>query len=223
MRDDHHRLAPRREIRDDREHLSDETRIERRRRLIEQQHHRLHRERARDRDALLLSTGERVGRRFGECREADALEQGARPRVGSRRREPEHMARRLGDVPERREVREEMEALEDHPDAAAHGPQRRRVRALAHPRSQPVTRDLHLARGERREIVHRAEERRLPAARRPDDRHHLAAPHLEVDPPEHALPAEPALEAADRHHRAVVHAGAGASLRSRRRASRESG
>src|SRR5439155_26572087 len=53
---DHHRLPARRQVRDHGEHLAYQARVERRRRLVEQQHHGLHRERPRDRDALLLAT-----------------------------------------------------------------------------------------------------------------------------------------------------------------------
>ena len=66
----------------DGEHRADELRIERRGRLVEQHDLRLERERAGDRDALLLAARElgRVGR--GLVGEPDPLERRAAERVG---------------------------------------------------------------------------------------------------------------------------------------------
>ena len=61
VRRDQHRHPARRELADHVEHLRDELRVERARHLVEQQQLRLHRERADDRDALLLPAREPVG------------------------------------------------------------------------------------------------------------------------------------------------------------------
>ena len=81
--------------------------------------------------------------------EPDAVEQrlGARScRLGAR--EAEHAARRLRHVAERGQVREEVEALEHHADARAHGAAAPRVararscRAAADARRSPPRRRL---------------------------------------------------------------------------------
>src|SRR5262245_13640570 len=95
-----------------------------------------------------------------------------------------------------------MEALEDHPDPGPHRAQRPRVDALAHPRTERVSGDLDRAGGERGQIVEPAEERRLPPARRADDRDHLARVHVEIDAAEHVGPVPPRPELA---HRDDVH------------------
>jgi hypothetical protein len=55
-------------------HVDAEFRIEVGKRLIQQQDGRFDRERARERDALLLAAGQLRGAAVGEVREADALE-----------------------------------------------------------------------------------------------------------------------------------------------------
>ena len=140
----------------------------------------------------------------------------------SPRRQAEHAPRRLGDVVERGEMREEVKALEHHADAPADGPQRRRIAPLAHAGTQPVAGDLDLAGLERRQVVERAEQRRLAAPRRTDDRQHLAALDVEVDAAQDLRAAESRAQPANAEDR-LRHAGTGTSRRSRRRASRPSG
>ncbi len=62
-----------------REHLGDELRVERARDLVEEHDARLHRERAHDRDALLLAAREPVGIVVALVPHTDAVEQ----RVGA--------------------------------------------------------------------------------------------------------------------------------------------
>ena len=57
------------------EHLADHLRVERARRLVEEHQRRVHGERARDRDPLLLAAGELAGIDVALVGEADALEQ----------------------------------------------------------------------------------------------------------------------------------------------------
>ena len=57
------------------EHLVDHLRVERRGRLVEQHADRVHRQRARDGDALLLAAGELAGKLVLVRDQADAVEQ----------------------------------------------------------------------------------------------------------------------------------------------------
>ncbi len=75
MRDDDHRHPDLGEVAHHVEHLADELRVERRGRLVEQHQLRVHRQRARDRDALLLAAGERHRVGVALVAEADAVEQ----------------------------------------------------------------------------------------------------------------------------------------------------
>ena len=89
-RDDHrHPLLG--ELADRIEHLRDEHRVERARDLVEQQDVGLHRERADDGDALLLSAREPVRVLVGLVREPEPREElvGTRVRLGVR--EPQHL------------------------------------------------------------------------------------------------------------------------------------
>ena len=73
--DDHHGHALAGEVDHHVEHLADHFGIERRGRLVEQHGDRVHRERAGDRDALLLAAGQ-FGRVFARVLlQPDALEQ----------------------------------------------------------------------------------------------------------------------------------------------------
>src|SRR5205807_8707369 len=80
---------------------------------------RPHRERARDRDALLLSARELPGIRTALLQETDTREQPLRVFGRLLLRHAEHADRRLDHVLQRRLVREEIEALEHHPDLRA--------------------------------------------------------------------------------------------------------
>ena len=82
--DDEHRHAVAREIAHHDQHLADELRIERGCDLVEEHHMRVHHQRARDRDSLLLTAGELVRMLTRLLRQPDAREQlgarGPRPR-----------------------------------------------------------------------------------------------------------------------------------------------
>ena len=80
-------IPPRGELADHVEHLRDELRVERARHLVEQQQLGLHRERAHDRDALLLAAGEPVGVLVPLVGEPEALEQRGRRRARPRARD----------------------------------------------------------------------------------------------------------------------------------------
>ena len=75
VRRDQHRHPAGGELADHVEHLRDELGVERARDLVEEQQPRLHRERAHDRDALLLAAGEPVGVLVALVGEPEAREQ----------------------------------------------------------------------------------------------------------------------------------------------------
>ncbi len=109
-----------RELRIDVEHLADQLGVERRGRLVEQHQLRLHRQRAGDRDALLLAAGElRRGRRRACRRGRRARAAPAPASRASLARLALDADRRLDDVLERGHVREQVEVLEDHADLGA--------------------------------------------------------------------------------------------------------
>src|SRR5262249_55581951 len=103
--------------------------------------------------------------------------------------------RRFDDVLERRHVREQVEALEDHPDL---GSLPRDVLlgvldelAVALPVADQVAVDLDPSAVDLLQVVDAAKERRLPPAGGPDDDDDLAASHVERDPAQHLEAAEP--------------------------------
>ena len=103
-------------------------RVERAERLVEQQHARLQRQRARQRDALALAAGELRRVAAAEAVELDQVEQLARP--ASRicafgGRSPAADAQAEGDVLEDGHVAEQGVVLEHEADAALAGRQRR--------------------------------------------------------------------------------------------------
>ena len=101
------------------EHLADHLGVERRGRLVEQHHDRIHRQRARDRHALLLAAGELAGELVLVRRQADAVEhlQAALDRLVLAA--AEHLDLRQRQVVGDRQVREQLEMLEHHADARA--------------------------------------------------------------------------------------------------------
>ena len=112
--DDDERGAEPGQLADDVEHLSDQLGVEGGGRLVEQQHLRLQRECPRDRHPLLLATGQLAGVGVGLVGETHLLQQSERELAGIRSREAFEGDRRLDDVLERGEVREQVEALEHH-------------------------------------------------------------------------------------------------------------
>ena len=101
------------------EHLGDEFGVEGARHLVEEEQPGLHRERAHDRDALLLPTGEAVGIVEPLVDEPEALEEPVGLGVRLRPSEAARLPRSERHVLEHRHVREEVERLEHDPDPAA--------------------------------------------------------------------------------------------------------
>ncbi len=123
--------------------FADEPRIERGGRLVEQHHVGLHRQRARNRDALLLPAGQARRVLVLLAGQPDEIQVQPTDFLRLRRGHLLDGHRRLDHVLERREVREEVEVLKDqadpHPQAAERGrPPRRptacRLRSLGSPR-----------------------------------------------------------------------------------------
>ena len=109
-------------------------------RLVEQHHPRLERERAGDRDALLLAAGQLARIGLGLRRRArPARAPPGRASSASARDLPDHLAQRQRHVAERRHVRIEVEGLEHHADACAAwldvGRARHQVDAVDHDRA----------------------------------------------------------------------------------------
>ena len=116
---DQHRAALLGERAHDAQHFADQLGIERRGRLVEQHHLRPHGERARDRRALLLASGEMGGIVAPFVGDADFREQRARFLDAFRARALLHMHRRLDQVLQHRQMRPQVEALEHHAEFGA--------------------------------------------------------------------------------------------------------
>ena len=190
-------MPPCRELTDHVEHLRHELRVERARDLVEEDELRLHRERAHDRDALLLAAGEAVGVLVPLVGEAEPLEQRDRPGLRLAPRLPERLPRPERHVGEHRHVREEVERLEDDSDPAAD-----RIDVDVTSRDL-VPADDDPARLHGLEQVDAAEQRRLAGARGADQADDLVLVDLEVDPAQHLELPERLVQALDAEHRGV--------------------
>ena len=150
--------------------LDADARIERAEGLVEQQHGRLVRERARHRDALLLAAGELAGVALVVALERDELQQLFAPLAPLCRRHAPHAQGEL-DVLRHGHVAEQGVVLEHHAHAALPGGQLRDV--------APMQRDAPVV--DRREPRERAQQRALAAARRPKQHEEFACLYLQRD------------------------------------------
>ena len=153
-----------------RSHLHAQLGVEVRERLVEEEHVRLAHERPGEGDALPLTTGELVRPAREQLLAADDRRGLAHPRRGvslGHVADEQPEADVLGHV----EVREERVALEDHRHVPAAGAQ---LGDVASADQDPAGRRL-LEPGDE------AQQRRLPAARRPQDDEELAVAHLQVE------------------------------------------
>lgn len=165
-------------------HFTDHLRIERARRLVKQQHFRLHGERAGDGHTLLLPAGE-LGRPCVDIRRHADLRQvlhggllGLLTAALERRDLP-------GDaVVERGHIVEQVEALEHHANLRAVLDE---VKVLGRDVLPMVE---HLAGGRRLKQVDAAQHRALAGAGRADNAHDLALFHAEVDVAQDGMVAE---------------------------------
>ena len=121
-------------------HLGLRVRVERRERLVEEEHPRIAGERPRERDPLPLASRELVRMRRREVRDAEALEQ--RVDVAAARAE--------GDVRAHAQVREEGVVLEHEADAAPLGREREPALGVEPRAHRPGTRGREAARRGRR-------------------------------------------------------------------------
>ncbi len=189
------------EVADHVEHFADEFGIDGARRFVEEQHLGLEREGAGDSDALLLTAGELAGVVVGLVVEPHPVEKTQRQLAGVVFREPLEGERRLGDVLERGEVREEVEVLKDDADLGAaleHLLLAQLVEfaaALLVADQLPV--DGHRAGVDRLEVVDGAQQRRLARTARAEDRDDLAGRDREVDAAQHLDAAVALVHAAD--------------------------
>src|ERR1043166_770681 len=152
-------------------HLAPRQRIERRERLVHQQHGGLHRERARDRDALLHAAGEHVRMDVLETREVDLVEQRARVLDSFLARHAAIDQQREHDIAEHGLPRQELvEFLEHHHAVGA-----RLLDRLA--------RQANLSLHRMHEPRDGFQQRRLAAARRPEHHEALALIDFEADAP----------------------------------------
>ena len=222
VRRDQHRHAAGRELADDVEHLGDELGVERARDLVEEQQPWLHRERAHDRDPLLLAAREAVRVLVALVREPEPLEQPRRLLVRRAAGEAARLARRERHVLAHRHVREEVEGLEDDPDPATDAVDVDTAGGdlLAAHRDPP--------RVDRLEQVDAAQEGRLPRAGRADQAHDLVLGEREIDAAEHLELAERLVDALDEQRlpgdrlRRRAHASLPACWRLRSRATSQS-
>ena len=201
VRDDEHRHPGSRKVAHDDEHLADELRVERRRDLVEEHHVRVHHQRPRDGDPLLLAARELVRMLVRLLLETDRGQKFVSPSLGVPSRHLPDPPRGERQIVDRRQLRKEIELLEDDPDALAYGGD---VRAL---RSYLLAVEEDAAGLDGLEQVDAAKERALPAAARADDHEHLAERHGQVDPVEDEVVAEALAHAFEPHHRRPVRCG----------------
>ena len=186
VRHDHHGPALARELLDQRQHLPDELRIQRGRRLVEQQELRSEREGAHDPDPLLLPAGQLVRIAARLVRQPDAVEQDERLGCHRGPRAPLHDDGTFRHVLQDGLVRKQVVVLEDHRGAVAQGRelllrgfpgevQRQTARQVDRPAVGPL------------QAVQAAQDRRLARSRGTDEGEHLAAGDGEVDGVEHAI------------------------------------
>src|SRR6266446_6065363 len=218
VRHDDHGHPNCRELLHDREHLADRLRIEGARRFVEQHERRLHRERPRNRDPLLLTTGELPWIDVALVGEPDPAEQllslADRGRLG---RLPDAY-RRLDHVLERRHVRKEVETLEHHPDLGALlgdvGLGVLDEPAVLLSVADEMAVDLDPAGIDLLEVVDATEERRLARPGRSDDADGLSRNDVEGDSLQHLQPTESLAHVFGAHDRAgharLPHAATGA-------------
>ncbi len=158
------------ELGERRAHPDAELRVEVRQRFVHEEGLRLAHDRAPHGDALALPAGELRGLALQELREPEELGDLVDASADVRLRHPPHL-QAVAEVLANAHVRVQGVALEDHGDVAV---SRREVGHVA-------AADPDLARRHLLEAGDGAEERRLTAARRADERDELAVPDVERD------------------------------------------
>ena len=187
--DDQHRHARFGQLPDHREHLGHQLGIEGRGRLVEEHHARRDGQRAHDRHSLLLAPREPERQVVRVVSQADAREKLHASTAGDLDRLAVDPYGRLADVLERREMLEEVELLEDHPDAGL-GPLGRDVPQRTQDPIDPCVADVapvdrNLTTVQCLQVRDEPQQGALPRPARPHDRDHLTAIHREIDAAEH--------------------------------------
>ncbi|MBI1901522.1 MAG: PQQ-binding-like beta-propeller repeat protein [Planctomycetia bacterium] len=183
VRHDQHRLALPRQVGHHRQHLGRHLRIERARRLVEQNQLWVHGQRPRDRHALLLASGKLVRHALQAVAQAHAVQK--RPGFGHGHLSPftEHVQRGLDHVLQDGEVRKKIELLEHHPHHPAHGVQV--LRAMAGLRRQFQLADANPPRLKRLQAVDAPQHRALARAGGADQDAHASRREVQRDALEH--------------------------------------
>ncbi len=171
------------------EHLLDHLGVERGSRFVKQHDFRIHAERARDRDALLLAAGKLARIFLRLLGNLDPGEQRHRQRFGVALRHMANPDRRERAILKNRQVRKEVEALEHHADLAAHLIDALDVRRQLHPvdHDRPALMLL--------EPIDAANERGLARSGRAANDNALPAPHRQVDVAQRVKGAIPLVDA----------------------------
>ena len=156
--------------------------IETGKRFVHQQHARPRRDRARERDALLLAARQHMRIDVGEMREADAREREARFALGIRLRQRLQTEHDIGEIGQ---VRKQREVLEHQSDAAAF---RRQIKLVA---GDFAVVDQDASRCRLLDAGREPQQRGLAATGAAEQTHDLARPDIET-------------EIADRDHVAVA-------------------
>lgn len=188
VRDHDHRHATLREVAQNLQHLAHHLGVQGAGRLVEQHDVRVHRQGPRDRDALLLPTGQVRRLRVRLLRQPDLLEQPDRRRPRLLLGGPLGLHGREHHVLDRRHMREQVEVLEDHADVLTHPVDVDLL--VAH--VEPVDHDLAVR--DVLEPVEAAQERALAGARRPDHADHFTARDVDVEALEDLVVAERLLQ-----------------------------
>ena len=186
-------------------HLLAELQVERAERLVEQEHARVHDERPRQGDALLLAAREHRRAVLVAAGELDELERLARALLALALSDLA-LLQAVGDVVEDRHVREERVLLEDGVHVALVGRRARDVAAA----------DQDLALVGLLEAGDHPQRRRLAAAARPEQRQELALVDAQVDRVHRDERAEPLRDRAELDIGFAGFRGCGAGLRCRR-------
>ena len=201
MGDDDHRHAVAGQRDHDVQDLVDHLGVERRGRLVEEHHLRVHRQGPRDGDPLLLTARELGGVLVRLLPDPHPVEQLAGPPLGVGLALLAHLDGAQRDVLEDRLVGEEVEALEHHADVAAEAGE---LPALVR---QALAVDGDLALLDRLEAVDGAAQRRLARPRRADDDDDLSAVDRQVDVLEDVQVSEPLVHAGQADERLSVRTG----------------
>src|SRR5579864_733417 len=182
------------------EHLLDHFGIESRGRLVEQHHLGLHAERARDRDALLLTARKLSRILLGLIPDAHALQVFSRGRFRLGLADAARANGREHAILQHRHMREKVEALKDHADVLTYDVDR--LDAVV----QPMTAHHDTALLNRLQAVDAADQRRLTRTGRSAEHDLFTSAHREINVAESLVPAVPFLHALHFDQDLVLHA-----------------